>query len=60
MKNNSKVIRAKMQMSQAELAQRSGVSRATISAIEKGRAVPHGYTMLDLSNTAYPVGGNFL
>lgn len=40
MKNNIKVQRAMLDMTQQELADRAGVSRQTINAMEKGKYVP--------------------
>lgn len=40
MKNRLKVLRAEYDWSQAELAQRAGVSRQTIHAIETGKYDP--------------------
>ena len=40
MKNKLKVLRAERDWSQAELADRLGVSRQTINAIEKGKYDP--------------------
>ncbi len=40
MKNNIKVERARMDLTQADLADRIGVSRQSINAIEKGKYVP--------------------
>ena len=40
MKNRLKVARAEMDLTQEELAQRIGVSRQSINAIESGRYVP--------------------
>lgn len=40
MKNTVKVERAKMDMTQADLAEKIGVSRQTINAIESGKYVP--------------------
>jgi putative transcriptional regulator len=40
MKNRLKVLRAEYNWSQAELAQRAGVSRQTIHAIETGKYDP--------------------
>ena len=40
MKNRLKVARAEMDLTQEELAQRIGVSRQTINAVESGRYVP--------------------
>ncbi len=46
MKNTIKVERAKMNLTQADLAEKVGVSRQTINSIEKGRFVPS--TLLSL------------
>lgn len=40
MKNRLKVARAEMDLTQEDLAQRIGVSRQSINAIETGRYVP--------------------
>ena len=40
MRNRIKVLRAERQWSQAELAERVGVSRNSINAVENGRFVP--------------------
>jgi len=40
MKNTVKVERAKMDMTQADLAEKIGVSRQTINAIESSKYVP--------------------
>jgi putative transcriptional regulator len=40
MKNNIKVQRAMVNMTQAELAEKVGVSRQTINAMELGKYVP--------------------
>lgn len=40
MKNNIKVERAKNDMTQAQLADKIGVSRQTINATEKGKYIP--------------------
>jgi len=40
MKNKLKVLRATRNLTQAELAQKLGVSRQTINAIEKGKFDP--------------------
>lgn len=40
MKNTIKVERAKKELTQADLAERVGVSRQTINSIEKGRFIP--------------------
>lgn len=46
MKNSIKVERAKKDFTQADLAERVGVSRQTINSIEKGRFIPS--TLLSL------------
>jgi putative transcriptional regulator len=40
MKNNIRVERARLKITQQELAERTGVSRQTIHAIEAGKYVP--------------------
>jgi putative transcriptional regulator len=40
MKNNIKIERARHNMTQADLADKIGVSRQSINAIEKGKYVP--------------------
>ena len=40
MKNRLRVLRAEREWSQAELAERAGVSRQTINAIETGKYAP--------------------
>ena len=40
MKNRIKVLRAERNWSQAELAERTGVSRNSINAVENGKFVP--------------------
>ncbi|WP_298895677.1 helix-turn-helix transcriptional regulator [uncultured Psychroserpens sp.] len=40
MKNNIKIERARYNMTQGDLAERIGVSRQSINAIEKGKYVP--------------------
>lgn len=40
MKNRLKVLRAEKEMTQAQLAEETGVSRQTINAIEKGKFDP--------------------
>lgn len=40
MKNRLKVLRAEKEMTQAQLADETGVSRQTINAIEKGKFDP--------------------
>ncbi|MFN5149251.1 MAG: helix-turn-helix transcriptional regulator [Flavobacteriia bacterium] len=49
MKNTIKVERAKMDMTQQELAERVGVSRQTINSIEAERYVPSTVLALKIS-----------
>lgn len=49
MKNNLKSIRAERNLSQAQLAKMSGVSRATINTVERGSVVPNSHTLLSIS-----------
>ncbi|WP_128544699.1 helix-turn-helix transcriptional regulator [Larkinella soli] len=49
MKNRIKVARAERDMSQADLAERIGVSRQTINSIETGRYVPSTILALKLA-----------
>ena len=49
MKNNMKVERARLNMSQQELADALGVSRQTINAIEKGKFNPSTVLALKIS-----------
>ncbi|MBO0930582.1 helix-turn-helix transcriptional regulator [Fibrella aquatilis] len=49
MKNRLKVARAEHNLSQAELAERIGVSRQTINSIETGRYVPSTVLALKLA-----------
>lgn len=49
MKNNVKVQRAIANMTQAELAEKIGVSRQTINAIEAGKYVPSTVLALKIS-----------
>ena len=49
MKNNMKVERARLDMSQQELADALGVSRQTINAIEKGKFNPSTVLALKIS-----------
>lgn len=46
MKNNLRVARAEIRMTQQQLAESAGVSRQTINAIESGKFVPS--TLLSL------------
>ena len=48
MENRLRVIRAEMNLTQQQLADISGVSRVTISLIEKGRTSPDGNTVAKL------------
>ncbi len=60
MKNYIKVERAKKDITQATLAEKIGVSRQTINAIEKGKFTPS--TLLALKMARYletPVGDIF-
>lgn len=50
MKNNLKVLRAVKNISQEELANRIGVSRQTINAMEKGKYVPSTLLALKLAH----------
>ncbi len=50
MRNNIKVQRAIHSLTQAELAERSKVSRQTINAMELGKYVPSTVLALRLSN----------
>ena len=49
MKNNVRVERAIHRMTQAQLAERIGVSRQTINAIESGKYVPSTVLALKMS-----------
>lgn len=49
MKNRLKVERAERNLSQADLAERIGVSRQTINSIESGRYVPSTVLVLKLA-----------
>ena len=49
MKNNIRVERAIHRMTQAQLAERIGVSRQTINAIEAGKYVPSTVLALKMS-----------
>lgn len=53
MKNNLRVLRAKRNWSQAELANRLDVSRQTVNAIENGKfdpSLPLAFDIADLFN----------
>ena len=50
MKNRLKIERAILELTQDELASKIGVSRQTISSIEKNRYVPSTVLSLRLSN----------
>ena len=50
MKNRLKVERAVLDLTQEELANKIGVSRQTISSIEKNRYIPSTVLSLRLSN----------
>ena len=49
MKNNVRVERARQRMSQQELAEKTGVSRQTINAIELGKFNPSTVLALKMS-----------
>ncbi len=49
MKNSIKVERARHDMTQADLAERIGVSRQSINAIEKGKYVPSAVLALKIA-----------
>lgn len=49
MRNTIKVERAKLKMTQQELAEKVGVSRQTINSIEAGRYVPSTVLALKIS-----------
>ena len=57
MENRLKVIRAEREMTQEQLARLSGISRTTLSQIEKGKVVPDGRTIARLV-TALQVPAN--
>ncbi|PHN08202.1 helix-turn-helix transcriptional regulator [Flavilitoribacter nigricans] len=50
MQNTIKVERAKMELTQADLAEKVGVSRQTINSIEKGRFVPSTLLALKIAH----------
>ena len=49
MKNNIRVERARLRMTQQELAEKTGVSRQTINAIEQGKFNPSTVLALKMS-----------
>ena len=51
LKNNLKVFRARDDLTQADLAERIGVTRKTINTIETGRFVPSTVLALRLART---------
>ncbi|MGP1515500.1 MAG: helix-turn-helix transcriptional regulator [Bacteroidales bacterium] len=50
MKNNLRVERTILNVSQQELADKVGVTRATINAIEKGKYAPSGLVLLKIAS----------
>ena len=48
MENRLTVIRAEKKLSQAELAEKAGISRTTLSQIENEKATPDGETIAKL------------
>lgn len=61
MKNRLKVLRAEANLSQADLADRIGVSRQTVNSIETGRYVPSTVLALKLAAVfAKPVEDLFI
>lgn len=53
MKNKLRVLRAEFELTQADLAERAGVSRQTINAIEKGKfdpSLPLAFTFSKIFN----------
>ena len=60
MKNTLKVERAKLNLTQEDLAKRIGVSRQTINSIEKGRYIPSTLLTLKMSRVfGVPVNSFF-
>jgi len=55
-----RTARAWLDMSQLELAARSGVARDTIARFEKGRSMPQPRTIRDLQQTLEAEGIEFL
>ena len=50
MKNNIRVLRAIVNISQKELANMSGLSRATINIIENEKCIPKNETKIKIAN----------
>lgn len=50
MQNIIKVLRAKHNMTQEELAKKIGISRPAMSDIENGKVMPSGKTVIRLAN----------
>lgn len=48
MNNRIRVIRAERKMSQSDLAQAAGISRTALVAIENGKSVPDGMTIVKI------------
>ena len=61
MENRLTVIRAEKKLSQAELAEKAGISRTTLSQIENEKATPDGETIAKLVKAlGVPAGDIFL
>lgn len=61
MENRLTVIRAERKLSQAELAEKAGISRTTLSQIENEKATPDGETIAKLVRAlGMPAGDIFL
>lgn len=58
MKNHIKAIRAEKKLTQQELADRAGLSRFAISAIEGGKVTPDGATIVKLVKALGVSAGN--
>lgn len=50
MKNILKILRAKYNLTQQQLALNIGISRPALSDIETGKVIPNGRTMIKLAN----------
>ncbi|AWZ48340.1 transcriptional regulator [Clostridiaceae bacterium 14S0207] len=50
MKNILKILRAKHNLTQEQLALNIGISRPALSDIETGKVIPNGRTMIKLAN----------